>query len=84
MTHRIHPAEPMVPGIEEVIGDPVMMVMITHKDKIEIGQDEESGEEEPGEPERIRNPAVQVVIIPGRRIVGDHRWTLFIVIIVYC
>jgi hypothetical protein len=59
----------MGPGIEEVIGDPVMMVMMTHKDKVEIGQDEESWEEEPGGPERIRNPVIQVVIVPGWRIV---------------
>jgi hypothetical protein len=55
--------------IEEVIGDPVMMVMMTHEDKVEIGQDEESREEEPGGPERIRNPVIQVAIVPRRRIV---------------
>jgi hypothetical protein len=59
----------MSPVIEEVIGDPVMMVMMAHKDKVEIGQDEESREEEPGGPERIRNPVIQVVIVPGGRIV---------------
>lgn len=59
----------MGPGIEEVIGDPVVMVMMAHKDKVEIGQDEESWEEEPGGPERIRHPIIQVVIVPRRRIV---------------
>jgi hypothetical protein len=59
----------MSPVIEEVIGDPVMEVMMAHKDKVEIGQDEESREEEPGSPERIGDPIIQVVIVPGRRIV---------------
>jgi hypothetical protein len=72
----------MSPGIEEVIGDPKMMVMKTSNENVKIVQDEESREEEPGTPERIRNPAIQVVIIPGRRIVGDNRRPFVIVIVV--
>jgi hypothetical protein len=72
----------MSPGIEEVIGDPEMMVMKASDDNVKIVQDEESREEEPGTPERIRNPAIQVVIIPGRRIVGDNRRPFVIVIVV--
>lgn len=56
--YRVHPAERMSPVIKEVIGDPVMMVMMAHKDKVEIGQHEKSWEEEPGVPERIRNPVI--------------------------
>jgi hypothetical protein len=31
--HWVHPAERMGPGIEEVIGDPKVMVMMTNKNK---------------------------------------------------
>jgi hypothetical protein len=72
----------MSPGIEEMIGDPKMMVVMAHNDNVKVVQDEESREEEPCTPERIRNPAIQVVIIPGRRIVGDNRRPFVIVIVV--
>ncbi len=68
--------------IEEVIGDPVMMVMMAHKDEVEIRQDEEPREEEPGAPERIRNPVIQIIIVPWRRIVRYNRWPFLIIIIV--
>ena len=82
MVHRVYPAERMGPGIEEMIGDPKMMVMKAPDENVKIVQDEESREEEPGTPERIRNPVIQVVIIPGRSIVGDNRRPFVIVIIV--
>ena len=35
--HRVHPAERMGPGIEEVIGNPVVMVMMmTRNDNVKI------------------------------------------------
>ena len=82
MVHRVHPAERMSPGIEEVIGDPKMMVMKAPDDNVKIVQDEESRKEEPGTPERIRNPVIQVVIVPGRSIVGDNRRPFVIVIVI--
>jgi hypothetical protein len=32
----VHPAERMGPGIEEVIGNPVVMVMMTRNDNVKI------------------------------------------------
>jgi hypothetical protein len=49
---------------------------------VEIAQNEESGEEEPGTPERIRNPDVQIIVRGGRRIVGNYRRAIVIVIVV--
>ena len=84
MIHRVHSSERMSCVIEKMIGNMVIMVMMTHKDKIEIGQDEESREEEPCAPERVRNPVIQVVIVLRRRIIGDNRRTFIIVIRVDC
>ena len=82
MPHRVHPAERMGPGIEKVISDAKMMVVVAHNDNVKVVQDEESREKEPGTPERIRNPAIEVVIIPGRKIAGDNRGPFVIVIVV--
>jgi hypothetical protein len=49
---------------------------------VKVVEDEESREEEPGAPEWRRNPGVQVIVIPWRRIVSNHRWAFFVVIIV--
>jgi hypothetical protein len=57
--------------------------MVVEKDMpVEIAQDEESGEEEPGTPERIRNPGVQGIVSRGRRVVGNDRRAIIIVIVV--
>jgi hypothetical protein len=49
---------------------------------MEVMEDEESREEKPRAPERIRNPSIEVEVIWGRRIVSNHRWAFPVVIIV--
>jgi hypothetical protein len=66
-----------------MIGDQMVMVMMTHDDKAKIGEDEKPGKKEPRAPEWIRDPIIQVVVVPGRGIVGDDWWALLIVIVVY-
>ena len=62
--------------VEEVIADQMMMVM-----DVKIVQDEKAREEETSAEEWVRNPSVQVVIIPRWRIVGDHRRTFLVIVI---
>jgi len=70
--------------VDEVIGDQmVMMVMANEGEPVEVIQDEKPREEKPGVPERVGNPSIEVIVIPGGWVVGDHRWTFFIVIVVY-
>jgi hypothetical protein len=56
----------------------VMVVMA-----MKIVQYVKAGEEEPSIPEWVRNPSIQVVVIPGWRIVSNNRWTFSIVVFVY-
>ena len=49
---------------------------------VKIAKDEESREPEPCIPEWIRDPGIQVVIIPGRRIVANNWGALIVVIII--
>ncbi len=60
------------------------MVMVTDEDDpVEIVQNEKSREDESGAPEWIHNPVIQIIIIPGRRIVSNHRGTFLVVVVVY-
>jgi hypothetical protein len=53
-----------------------------HKNEsVEVVQTEEPREPESRTPEWIRNPGIQVIIIPGWRIVSHNGWTLIVVII---
>lgn len=65
--------------VDVVIADQMMMMVVV---EMKIIQDEKAREEETRTPEWVRNPSVQVVIIPGRRIVSDNRRTFSIVILV--
>ncbi len=71
----------MGPWIEEVIGDQMVMVVMTNK-ATEIREDEKPGEEESRAPEWVRNPIVQIVVIPGGRIVSDNGRAFLIVIVI--
>jgi hypothetical protein len=67
--------------VEETVAYELMVVMVKER-LMEIVKDKEPGEEEPRvPPERIGNPAVQVVIIWRRRVVGDNRRSLTIVVV---
>ncbi len=72
----------MSPRVGKVIRNPMVKVaavvemvseMITDNHNVKIVQDEEPGEEKPGEPERKRDPCVEVIVVPRRRIVGNNR-----------
>jgi|GEM_PF-5963929 hypothetical protein len=67
-------------GVNEVVGNQMMMMMVM-KD-MKVVQDEKAREEETRTPEWVRNPSIQVVVIPGRGIVSDNRWTFGIVVLV--
>ncbi len=56
-----------------------MMIMM---EMMKIVQDVKAREEETRTPEWIRHPAIQVVVIPRRRIVSDNRRAFLIVIVV--
>jgi hypothetical protein len=49
---------------------------------MEIMQDKKSGKKGPETPEWIRNPGIQVVIRLGGRIIGNHRRSIIIVVVV--
>jgi hypothetical protein len=49
---------------------------------MEIIQNEKAREEESRTPEWVGNPSVQVVVIPRRWIISDHRRTFVIVVLV--
>ena len=68
--------------VDEVVRDEMAMAA-NEDDPVKVVQNKKPGEEESRVPEWIRDPGVQVVIIPRRRVVGDDRRTFLIVIVVY-
>jgi len=68
--------------VDEMIGD--QMVMMAHDDEsVKITQTEEPREEKSTVPEGIREPVIQIVIIPRRGVISDYRRAFLIVVIVY-
>lgn len=60
------------------------MAMTTEEDDpMEVMQAEETREEESTPPERVWDPSVKIIVIPGRGIVSDYRRTFIIVVAVY-
>jgi hypothetical protein len=68
------------PGIAKMIGNEPGPI-VYENGSVEVMENKESREPETGAPERIRNPGVHVIIIPGRRVVSDD-WRAFIVVVV--
>ena len=70
--------------IEKVIRDEKPVT--TDEDRpVEIVQAEETREVKSTPPERVRDPIVQVIIVPGWRIISNHwRALIRVVIIYYC
>jgi hypothetical protein len=64
-----------------MIGDERDMPMSMNT-PVEIMEDKEPREIKPGVPEWAGDPGVQVIIIPGRGIIGDYRRAFGIVIII--
>jgi hypothetical protein len=67
--------------VSPVIGDDVVMSMPMNV-SMEIMENKVPREIEPGVPEWAGDPGVQVIIIPGRRVIGDDRRAFGIVIII--
>jgi hypothetical protein len=69
--------------VNKVVGNQMMTVveMMIMMKMMKIVQDEKAWKKETRTPEWIRHPSIQVVIIPRRRIVGDYRRTLLVIII---
>jgi hypothetical protein len=77
--HRVHD-EPLS-MMDYVVGDHEGSLMEVYM-PVEIMEDEEAGKKEPGTPERIRNPGVQVIIRLRRRVISNHRRTRINIIVV--
>jgi hypothetical protein len=67
--------------VEEVIRESVMPV-VDSDDLIKIVKNEEPGEPKTRAPERIRDPGIHVVIIPGGRVISDDRRPLIIIVVI--
>jgi hypothetical protein len=80
-TDRVNNKHPVPNAIGNVVGDHKGMVMEKYM-PMKIMQDKEPGKKEPRTPERIRNPRIQVIIRLGRRVIGNYRRTLIIIIVV--
>ena len=67
--------------IDKVIADET--VMVTDEDApVKIMQAEEATEVKSTPPEWVWDPGIHIIVIPGRRIIADHGWTFFVIIIV--
>jgi hypothetical protein len=64
-----------------MIGNDVVMSMPMNR-SMEIMENKEPREIKPGVPEGAGDPGVQVIIIPGRGIIGDDRRAFGIVIMI--
>ena len=79
---RVHSHHRMGPGVREVIRDQV--VMMAYNDKpVKITEAEEAREEKSAAPEGIRDPVIQIIVIPRRRVVSDYGRAFVIVVVVY-
>lgn len=60
----------------------MVMEAVDENGPVEVVQDEEAAEREAAAPEWIGNPGVQVVVVGWRSVVGDHRRSLFGIVVV--
>jgi hypothetical protein len=68
--HRINGIYPVALVVAIMIGNKVRPT-VSVNGSVEIVENEESGKPETGAPEWVRDPCVHVIVIPGRRIIGD-------------
>jgi len=80
-SRRVNRIDPSGSVVSLMIGDDMGMP-ITMDSSMEIMENKEPREIKPGVPEWARDPRVQVIIIPGRGIIGDDRRAFGIVIII--
>jgi hypothetical protein len=67
---------------DQIMATMVMTMMVMTMMDVKIVQNKKAGEEETRTPEWIGHPPVQVVVIPGRWIISNHRRAFIIVIVV--
>ena len=67
--------------IDKVIADKMLMA-IEEDNPVEIMQAEETRKEESAPPEWKWDPSIEIVVVPGRRIISNHGWTFLIIITV--
>ena len=79
--NRIDDKKPFAPVVEHMVGTDLPTVMY-HDNSVEVVQNEKSRKVEPCTPERGRNPRIKIKVSWGRRIVGDHRRTIIVIIVV--
>jgi hypothetical protein len=80
-SHRINPKDPSVPMVSKVVGDHDHP-LIYNNNLVKVMEDIEPRKKETGAPERAWDPGIHVIVIPGRRIVGDDWRTLVVVIVI--
>ena len=78
---RINGAKSPRRRIPEMVRDK-RLVSMEKETSVKIVEDEEPWEPEPRIPKWIRNPGIQVIIIPGRRIVTNNWGALIVVIVI--
>ncbi len=79
---RVDPGNGPGPLMNEVVADgtnPIVEIYMP----VKVMEDEEAGKKEPGRPEWVGNPGIQVIIGLGRRVISDYRRALAIIVIVY-
>jgi len=72
---------PLVPVVAIMIGNEARPT-VSVNGPVKVVENEESREPETGAPEGIRDPCVHVIVIPGRRVVGDHGRPFIVVVVV--
>lgn len=76
-SRRINTDEPVKLVVKEVVAEmPVMLV------DVKVHQYKEAREPVIPPPKRIRHPRIQIGVIRGRRIIGDHRGPLFAIVVI--
>jgi len=79
--YRVNNRHPVVNSIENMAG--YYKIMVVEMDvPVEVMEDKESIKEESSAPEGKWNPGIQIIVIPGRRIVSYNRGTIIVVIVV--
>ncbi len=72
---------PMAPVVAIMIGNETRPT-VSVNGSVEVVENEESGEPEPGTPKGVRDPRVHVGVIPRRRVVSDDGWPFIVVVVI--
>ena len=78
--HRVNGICPVALVVAIMIGNEARPT-VSVNGPVEVVENEESGKPETGPPEWIRDPRVHVIVIPGRRVVGDDGRPFIVVVV---